>query len=594
MYRHMNATQTEITQTSSKRIISVTRWGAASLIFIFIIVLGRVLQLETKPSRQLVRFTAKTESVQKESARRGDLLDRRGRVIATTQLKKRLFADPSLIENPYDLSVIIASHLDNTDPVEIDKRLQKRLDKRYAVLLPLLTDQQVEQFHHMKPIRGLALEEVPVRVHPLNEIGAPLIGKVGTDQTGLSGMERVLNNSLSGKQGQLRYLRDVRRRAMWVQPTGYTPAQQGESLRLSFDMEIQRIAEEELAKSVEHFNAGGGRVIVLDPRTGELLAMADIIRDRPDIQPLAQDPARKSDPTLARLRCVTDPYEPGSTFKPFIWAAATQLGIMKPNDILNTHNGLYRTSKGRRIRDSHPYEKLNWEEVLIHSSNIGMAQAAERMSNTQMQNAIRQFGFGQITACGMPGESPGIVTSSKQWNHYTQTSVSFGQEVAVTPLQLVRAFSAFANDGTLPTIHTLAVNIDSLSGQITQPEAWVEHRAVDESIALQTRLVLRRVMTEGTGKYLNKQAKYRMFAKTGTPQLPNRKEGGYYQDRYMPNFIAGAPLDNPRLVVLCLVEDPDRSIGHFGGTVAGPVVINIMNRSLEYLGIASDINDDNE
>ena len=589
----MTATHTRISQTQSARIIRVTKWVSVSLIFIFVVVLGRVLQLQIRPSDQLLKHTSRTESVHQEYAARGDLLDRRGRVLATTRLKKRLFADPSLLEDPYDLAMTLYSNLEGINPIVIDKKLQKRLDTRYVVLIPLMSDDQVAQFRSMKKITGLGLEDVPRRIHPLGDLGAALIGKVGTEQTGLSGMERVLNSSLTGTQGRLRYLRDVSRRAMWVQPAGYAPAMTGESLRLSFDMEIQRIADEELKHAVDHFNAGGGRVIVLDPRSGEILAMTGTLRDRPEVDPIAQDPGSKIDPALGRLRCVSDPFEPGSTFKPFIWAAATELGVVKPSDMLDTHNGAYRTSKGRRIRDSHPYEKLSWEDVLIHSSNIGMAQVAEKMTDSQMRNAIRQFGFGQVSACGLPGETPGIVTPRTRWNHYTQTSVSFGQEIAVTPLQLVRAFSAIAGDGTLPTIHTLAVEVDSLTGQITQPEAWVEHRAIDESIALQTRLILRRVMTEGTGKYLNKKAKYRMFAKTGTPQLPNRKEGGYYQDRYMPNFIAGAPLDNPRLVVFCVIEDPDRSIGHFGGTVAGPVVVNVMNRALEYLGIAPDIDIDN-
>ncbi len=211
-----------------------------------------------------------------------------------------------------------------------------------------------------------------------------------------------------------------------------------------------------------------------------------------------------------------------------------------------------------------------------------------------MQNAIASFGFGQATACGLPGETAGIVTSAKNWTNYSQLSVSFGQEVAVTPLQMVRAFSAFANDGTIPTIHTLAVESDFLTGKLVRSQAYVERRPLAESVALQTRYILRRVMTEGTGRLANENALYRMFAKSGTPQMPNPHEGGYYQDRYLPNFIAGAPLENPRLVILCVVEDPDKKIAHYGGVVAGPIVTNIMNRALQYLGVASDLAEDDQ
>jgi len=575
----------------TNRVSNVARWSVAGLILCFIFVLARIIQLETSPGQRLAQFAPRTESSRTEPAVRGDILDRRGRVLATTRIGRRLFADPSLIEDSYNLATLIASRF-HVNPIEVDKRLQPRLNSRYVVLIPLLTDDQVATFRAMPTVRGLGLEDVPVRVRPFGDVGASFIGKVGVDQSGLSGMERVLNDALTGNAGRLRYLRDVQRRAMWIEPVGYQAAEDGETLRLSIDVEIQRIAEEELTAAVDHYEAGGGRVIVLDPSTGELLAMCNVVRNRAGRDSFATDPGKAIDPALGRLRCVSDPYEPGSTFKPFVWAAATELNVVKPKEILNTHNGLYRTSKGRRIRDSHGHDKLDWETILIKSSNIGMSQAAERMSDRQMRDAINRFGFGRITGCGLPGETAGIVTSAKNWTHYSQTSVSFGQEIAVTPIQMVRAFSAFAKDGTLPTIRTFAVEKDFISGELIRSQAWVEQRAVAESIALQTRYVLRRVMTEGTGRYANKNAKYRMFAKSGTPQMPNRTEGGYYQDRYLPNFIAGAPLEKPRLVVLCVIEDPDRSIGHFGGIVAGPVVVNVMNRALEYLGVASDLGRD--
>ncbi len=566
----------------TRRIDGWLQIGVAGLAAIFLLVVGRVAQLKIAPDARLAAAAGARESVRPEAGRRGELLDRRGRVVATTTTGLRLFIDPGVVEDIDTIAIDLAGPL-AADPVELDKRIQKGLDRRYVVLRDLLTDDQAARIRELD-IRGVGLEPRPVRHYPHEDVGRQLIGLVGVDHTGLGGMEYVFENDLEAEDGRLSYLRDVRRRALWIDRRNVAPASDGESVRLSIDMVVQAYAEDRLREQVESFNAAGGRLIVMDSRSGELLAVADLLRDRPGLEPYATDPRRAIDPSLGRNRCATDPYEPGSTFKPFVWAAATEMGKADPEEILPTPDGstgAYRTSQGRSIRDTFYYEDSSWRKVLVKSQNSGMAMVAERMTHRELHDAIRRFGFGQDTNAGVPGETAGILTPLRKWSHHTQTSTPMGHEIAVTPLQMVRAFSAFARDGTLATPRITAAR----RGETRAPFIF---RALDAATARLTREVMRDVMTDGTGRPCQ-STRYRMFGKSGTPQLVKHGGGGYYEDRYTPSFIAGAPLETPRVVVLCLIEDPmDQTAGHTGGRVAGPVVRDVIDFTLDYLGAAPD------
>ena len=205
-----------------------------------------------------------------------------------------------------------------------------------------------------------------------------------------------------------------------------------------------------------------------------------------------------------------------------------------------------------------------------------MAIVAQRFSYTQLQDAIHRFGFGEPTRAGLGGETSGILTPSSRWNDYTQTSVSMGHEIAVTPLQMVQGFCAFARDGTIPQLQLIpALNNDVL----------ILRKAVTPKIAAVTRQIMGEVMTQGTGRRAQSNM-YTLFGKSGTAQLPRSDGKGYFEDRYVASFIAGAPIDSPQLIVLCVIDDPDKSIAHYGGTVAGPVVRDVIETSLQYLGVA--------
>jgi cell division protein FtsI/penicillin-binding protein 2 len=559
----------------------VTAWAGllvVGMLLALLVLLGRTAQLKLLPSARLREHLAPRVSSRPELARRGDLLDSRGRVLATTTVGYRLFVDPTEVEDLQTIAVDVGA-LIGAPPDELDKKILGRKSPRYAVVDHLLEPAQADAVRKAQ-LAGVGLEPRLVRRYPNGEAGAAVVGLVGFEHTGLSGAEHVFEDRLAPREGRLTYLRDARRRALWIEPSGYRPGDDGRDVHLSIDLVIQRIAERHLALGVERHNAGGGRAVVLDCRSGEILALTDVLGDRTGA-PAIRDPARAIHPALGRSRCVTDPYEPGSTMKPFVWAAVTERGRADPAEIIHTpDSGPHRTRYGRLVRDVHSHGAISWREVLVRSSNAGMSMVVERLGHDELREAIGHFGFGTETGCGVPGESPGLVTPPGRWSRYTQTSVAMGHEIAVTPVQLVLAFSAFARDGTLAPIRITAEDPGGM------PFAF-RRRACSEAVADLVRRVLRQAVIEGTGQPAQSD-RYRLFGKSGTAQLPDPVNGGYHENRYVSNFIAGAPLEAPRVVVLCVIDDPDKSRGHYGGRVAGPIVRDIIDETLEYLGVPPD------
>ena len=560
---------------SAVRTSAFFRLAPLLLILVLVTVFARVVQLKIAPNAKLAAAVGSPMSSRTEMARRGDLVDRHGRIISTSTVGYRLFIDPQLVTDPNTIAVDLSMLLE-IDPIGIDRHIQPSLHKRYVVISPLLDDWQVDAIR-AADMPGVGLEMRQVRQQPNGLLGASLVGLVGTEHTGLSGAEYKFQKQLAGANGKLTYLRDARRRALWIEPNGYNPSSDGEDIQITIDLVLQQFAQNRLEEEVRKRGAAGGRIVLADCTTGDILASYAVLdppEHRKDIQ--REKPVH---PALMRNRCVTDPYEPGSTFKPFVWATATSLGRADPKEMLKTPTSTgYRTDTGRLIRDAHYYGPSNWTKVLIKSMNSGMAIVAQRMTFKEMQGTVARFGFGRITRCGFSGESAGLITKQKNWNQYTQVSVAMGHEIAVTPVQMVRAFMAIARDGTMPQLRLTPSK---------ESEAGMLDRALPAWAALETRQVLERVMTEGTGRRAVSE-RYRLFGKSGTAQLPKPKGGGYFEDRYVSSFIAGAPASNPRLVAICVIDDPQRSKGYYGGTVAGPVVRDVLDHALSYLGVLPD------
>jgi len=558
---------------SPARVLLVGRVMIVLITIVLLALVGRVVQLQTSPEQRLAAKLGSQLSTKTLSGRRGTILDRKGRVLATTRIAHKLFVDPRLIEDRSSFSEKVGYGL-GYDPVKIEMAMYTRPKSRYIVLDRRLDDDKTEKLKTLD-LPGLAADPFLVRDYPQGPLAGQLIGFVGADGKGLEGLEQVYNKRITATDGRVRYQRDARGRALWVDSGNYQKPKDGENLRLSIDAVIQSIAETSLAEAVEKYNADSGQLVVIDPNTGEVLAMANY----PSFDPTYFSTSK---PELRRNRVVTDVFEPGSIFKPIIWSAMTQLKAADPNEKIDTTTtGVHRTSKGRRLRDARPHGLITWDEVLIYSSNIGMAIVAERVGAQKLHEAMVRFGFGKPTGSGLPGEVGGVVHPLKKWTHYSVTSIPMGQEVSVTPLQMVRAFSAIANGGVLltPTVTPVL----GPGSELTPPGV----RVLDKNVADYTRSVLRRQVVEGGGQKANSRL-YDLFGKSGTAQLPNFKQGGYYQDRYVSSYIGGAPLDSPRLVVGCFIQQPDKSIGHYGGIVSGPAVMQVMEQSLMYLGVPTN------
>jgi cell division protein FtsI/penicillin-binding protein 2 len=666
------------------------------------VMFARVVALQLRPPERLLETVGTRVTLRPEAPVRGDIMDRRGRVLSTTRFASRLVVDPTQLEraklealkkplsldkiiidlaaatglSPADLGPALAeTHRENDRRREILKAAETTPDTkdaetdaeievpepptyivpepggtavqlpqsilapdeltvdtakpkkviRYLPLTGVLTDDQADAVRALK-VPGVTLERVPVREYPGGSTVAPLVGRLGVDANGTVGAEKLLADRLDGDPGRIRFVRDAAGRPLWIGAGDVTPAQHGEDIRLSIDLEIQRIAQEELFRGVHDTEAAGGRCVVLDPHTGEVLAMVDLLRPVPEAadypfvalgtkptpgapeyvperryKVIKDDKNRAIHPALGRNRCVESVYEPGSTFKAFVWAVITELGKVRPADVLDTENGYWITGYGREIKDVKARASQTWTDVLINSSNIGMGKGAERLSFAQLHAAVRRFGFGSKTGIGLPGESAGLVTSLPNWKITSQHSVAFGNEVAVTPVQMVRAFAAFAREGdaagTIPPVRILA-------GDAPTREGDVVFRVLPPKIALLTRDALTRVAENMETSLANaspeeKHWRYAMFGKSGTSKIAVGKppEGkrlphgvrGYLDKQYTASFLAAGPTESPRVVVLVIIDDPGPKLTHtnraYGSLTAGPVNRRIMERTLTYLGV---------
>ncbi len=664
-------------------IAAALAWGVPLL---FLGVLGRVTQVQLWPAEELLAQVTPRVTTVKEVPLRGDLLDRRGRLLAGTRFAERVILDPTLVKDQDKTIVslaeaigvsteelggkIIAAMQENArraarieelrrsgvqippapEPVRVEVPEPELTDAereaiargtsfddrgrpeplfrypiRYLSLSELLPAERVRAVRaaiSRDKLRGVSLEKRAVREYTGGPEAAEIVGKVGWDGKHITGSESRWNKDLSGEPGKVGYVRDAKGAPLWVEAGQVKRAEPGKDIRLALDLEVQRMVTEELTAGVEECDAQGGRCVVLDSRTGEVLAMVDVHRPIPGLAPLPtmtkeqaakrgavaakknevynsrlryeivkpdlDEKGRPKPPGLGRNRCVEDVYEPGSTFKPFVWSVITELGRARPDEVFDTEGGRWITPTGKPISDVHKAATMTWRDVLVNSSNIGMIKGAQRLSPREFHDALTRFGFGAKTGIGLGGESGGIVTPPQRWSVFTHTSNAYGNEVAVTALQMARAFSVFARDGDLAG--TIA------RPRLTSPSAdeppGIVYRVLPASIALSTRDAMRGVTASMETKYAKAAPdgtpwKYSMFGKSGTARVPCPPIG-YLQHQYVPSFIAAGPTEAPRIVVAVVIDDPGpariRSRTYFGASTAGPVVRRVMERTLTYLG----------
>lgn len=549
----------------------------------------RVAWLQTY-GRERTIVSAERQQHQSEilHARRGSIFDRNGMQMAGTVQTQALFVDPKFMQDCFqadgkslvelDRSIEKLATLLDRDPFELSQLLGDRYTSRYVKIADRLDETTIREIEKLD-LPGVGFTPTDERYYPMGSIAAHVLGGCRSDGVGLEGVELQFDKLLAGKDGFKRTLKDARRRPIAVAAEDYIPPINGQHLILTIDSTIQLIAEQELAATCNQFKARTGEVVVMDPRTGEILALANYPAFNPQN-------IEDSTPEVRTNRAVVVPYEPGSTIKPFIAGPALAWGVTRPNEVFPIHGPIWHTAYGRKVEDVHGYESLALWDVLVKSSNIGMSMLGNRLGNPRLHQALKSFQFGQDTGIDLPGENGGKVNALKKWNKFSTESISQGYELMVTPIQLARAFAAYGNGGHLVQPRILKGVLDA-EGQVVarnQPQRLEQlPLALDPKAADTVRRILCDTVIRGTGTRARSKT-WNIFGKTGTAHI-SQKTGGYDTSSYTSSFLGGAPFENPRLVIAMIIHEPDRSIAHYGGTVSAPGAGRVLERALAYLQV---------
>jgi len=542
-----------------------------------LIVIARLVQV------QLVRHEHYVARAQRQQERtlalnpvRGSILDARRRVLAESVAAESIYADPQAIGNRR----AVAKKLATVPGIGLTARdLESRLrgDGSFAWVarqLPLETTRAVRALG----LPGIYFMEAHRRSYPRATLGANVIGYTGVDGDGLAGVEHSLDAHVRGTPGKVTLLKDARRAMYLVGGDGPNRPRDGHHVVLTIDAVIQFIAERALQNAVTRYRATGGSAIVMDPNDGAILAMASV----PTF-----DPNRYRDftPAAWRNRNVQDLYEPGSTFKIVTASAGLEERIVTPSQVLDCGNGEITIANITiHEHDGHRYGMLSFEDVIVNSSNVGTARVGLALGEHRFYSWIRRFGFGERTGIQLPGEASGLLRRTDKWTQVSPASISIGQEIGVTPLQIVRAVSAVATGGLRVEPRIIDRVIDDDGNTVEAPPRHPPVRVMSEKTAAVLNEILKNVVSRGTGEHAA-LAEHVAAGKTGTAQKAGR--GGYSADRYVGSFVGYVPADRPRLAILVVIDEPRGE--HYGGTVAAPAFREIAEATLRYLGVAPSI-----
>lgn len=507
-------------------------------------------------------------------ATRGKIYDRKGEILALSVPGRSVFVCPTQVKDPHAVAAALEDALP-IDAAALEKRIRKRPESQFAWVKRLISAEEEAAVRALR-LEGVHLREEPRRFYPYGKALAQVIGFTGVDQQGLAGVEFACGEVLSGRDGWRREHRDAFARRISNPSLAFHPAQDGNSVVLTIDANIQDFLESALDRCRDSHRPKGVIGIVLDPQTGDVLALAQ----RPTF-----DPANYGDyPEESwRLRAVTDSFEPGSMFKPFVFAAALEEGIVRLDETIFCENGAYRIG-GRVLHDHHAYGDLSALDVVVKSSNIGMAKIGQRLGAAACRAYLESFGFGRVSGLGLPSEAAGYLAPPSDWSHYTLTSVPMGHEVSVNVVQVASAFAVFANGGYLVQPRILR-GVLRRDGETLEQyfDPVVKRRVLSEATARRmVTHVLREVVARGTGRLANLED-YAVAGKTGTAQ--KLVDGVYSHSKYVSSFICTGPVQDPRAVVLIVVDEPSAGPGRFGGSVAAPYAAEVLEATLDYIFI---------
>ncbi len=532
----------------------------------FVAVLCRLGQLQLVESPELrARAQKQQESSIEISAKRGSILDRNGAEFALSNPVDSIGVFPDKITSPALTASIVAAILD-MDPGEVAAKLQ---GKGFQWVKRFAEPGQSERLRSLN-LKGFHFEKESKRYYPKASVAAHAVGFVGVDHDGLSGLELQYDSILAGRPGRRHVQYDALRRR--YESEVIEAPQEGASIELTIDERIQAVAETQLAKAVETTQARRGSIVVMDPMNGDLLALANWPPYDPN-----ESPRSPAELETRRNLAIESTYEPGSTFKIVTAAAVLDLGLTTPEEIIDCEGGSIFIG-GRKIRDHKAYGYLTMADVVANSSNVGVIKLGQRLGRERLHDYVGRFGFGQPTGLGLPGEAAGILRPLAKWNNGSAPSISMGHEVGVTSLQMARAFAVIANGGYLVKPR-MVLRIRQPNGDIRELATEEPQRVIRAETAATMRAILERTVADGTG-VLAQTPGYRVGGKTGTAQMIDPETGEYSHDHYVASFGGFAPVNDPSIVSLIVLEAP---VGqYYGGRVAAPVFAEIASSSLRF------------
>lgn len=549
-----------------------TRLNLVFFLFIFLLslLLIRVIYLQVARAHSLTLLAKKQHTAVIElQPKRGTIYDRNMRPLAFSLNLESVFANARGVVDKKGAARKLSSVLGLSEKYVYD-RVNK--DKGFIWIKRKLSPVKAAEVKGLN-IKGIEFLKESKRVYPNNSLASQIVGYAGTDNKGLEGLELKYNDYLKGSAGYRATFRDARRREIASFEYEYCPSVDGLDLVLTIDDIIQHIAERELDWAVQKFHPIGACIIVMDPKTGDILAMSS----RPTFD---LNSFQKAGADNRRNRAVTDMYEPGSMFKIVTASAAIEEKKVGLNDRFFCENGAWNHGGGRVLHDHTPQGWLTFRQVIEKSSNIGTVKVALKLGGDDLYTYIKRFGFGDLTGIDLPGEIPGLIRPLSQWSGTSMYAIPMGQEVSVSPLQMACAMSVIANGGKLIKPRVIQSVQDKHGEIIKEFQPAVVREALSESTAATMRDILSGVVSDGTGQ-LAKVEGYDVGGKTGTSQ--KIENGAYSHSKFIGSFVGFAPVKDPQIVVVVMLDQPHPL--YYGGVVAAPVFSRVVKDTLRYLEI---------
>ncbi|MGO9376934.1 MAG: peptidoglycan D,D-transpeptidase FtsI family protein [Dissulfurispiraceae bacterium] len=502
--------------------------------------------------------------------KRGVIMDRRGHELAINLETESIFCDPAEVTSANQVARTLSLTIHKNEGAIYAKLVT---NKHFSWVERKMADEKARQVQGMQ-LKGVGLVTEMKRVYPKGALASHVVGFVNLDNKGIEGVEKVYEKYLTAKEGSTYVVRDAKGNSL---SEGSTKDIRGNDVVLTIDEGLQYILEKNLDAAMIKWRAVAATAIMMDPFTGEIFALAN----RPNFDP---SELSQANPSEIRNRAITDCYEPGSTFKIVVGIAALEEKVVNPETRFDCSAGSIEVG-GRRIKDDHKHGVLAFREVIQKSSNVGTIKTALMVGKSKVYEYIKKFGFGDKTGIDLQGEIPGLVKSPDRWSGTSIGAMAIGQEIAVTPLQVLRAYSAVANGGYLVTPHVVK-EIRSPDGVIISKIEPKTQRIISAETAATFRGILKTVTEEGGTATEAAVEGNQVAGKTGTAQLFDQQTKHYSKTRYIGSFVGFVPADNPRLAIIVVIKEPKGQI--YGGIVAGPVFRQIANEALSYLTVPMD------